>query len=251
MPYFKSLATPHPNGFNNCKLEGTMASSGVPDPTYSHLFVDDFDTFLTGVWTNTIVGTGTASVLAGGDGGQLNVTTSAGATDSLFLQRPAATNKLNAGKQMFFKFAGILTDVTNEVFLAGMCNSSTTFAGITDGIYIQKPSGAAALNLVINVGGTAVTVPFPATAVPVASTYFEVGFMVDWLGNVAGYFNPLTGTQVILNAVSSPNAGRGRDCQSLTPPLTTAALAPTFGIQNSSAAAHTLYADYIVCSNER
>lgn len=250
MPYFKSLTTPFPNGVTNAKLEGTMSSSGVPDPTYSHLFADDFDTFLTGVWTDTIVGSGTATVLTSGDGGQLAVVTSAGATDSLFLQRPTATFKLNSGKQMFFKFAGILSDVTNEVFLAGMCNSSTTFAGVTDGIYIQKPSGASQLNLVINVGGTAVTVPFPAACVPVAATYFEVGFMVDNLGNVAGYWNPPTGSQMLLNPAAT-NQARGRVCQALVPPLTTVALAPTFGIQNSSAAAHTLDADYIVCSNER
>jgi hypothetical protein len=249
MPYFKSLTTPFPNGVTNAKLESTMAAAGSPDPTYSHMLSDDFDTFITGAWTDTIVGSGTATVSAF-DGGELTVTTSAGATDSLFIQKPFTGFALNAGKQMFFKFAGTLSDVTNEVFLAGMCNSSTTFAGVTDGIYIQKPSGTATLNLVINVGGTAVTVPFPAACVLTAATKFEVGFMLDSLGNVAGYFNPLTGTQVMLNPAAN-NQARGRVCQALVPALTAVVLAPTFGIQNSSAAAHTLYADYIVCSNER
>ena len=250
MAYFKTQTTPFPNGVTNAKLEGTMAAAGTPDPTFSHLVYDDFDVFNTTNWTTTAVGAGTTAVTAGADGGQVLLTTTTGASDSLFVQKPITTFKLNAGKALFFKFAGTLSDVINDVFLAGLCNSSTTFAGVTDGIYIQKPSGAAQLNLVINVGGTPVTVPFPAAAIPVAATYFEVGFMVDWLGNVAGYFNPLTGTQIILNALAS-GVTRGRACQALTPALTTVGLAPTFGLQNSTGAARTLSADFIVASNER
>lgn len=157
---------------------------------------------------------------------------------------------MNSGKALFFKFACTLSDVTNDLILAGLCNSSTTFAGVTDGIYINKPSGGTLFNLIVNVGGTAVTTPFPAACLPVAGTQFEIGFMLDWLGNVAGFWNPLTGTQFILNALTTAQT-RGRVCQALTPALTAVGLAPTFGIQNGSAAARTMTVDFIVASNER
>src|ERR1700688_4551685 len=98
MPIGKSLTNCSPNGLTNARLEGTLAAAGFPDPTYGNIDWDDFNKFLASDWTITKVGTGTDALQAG-VGGQLLLTTTAGATDSVLFQRTVASQNLTPGKQ--------------------------------------------------------------------------------------------------------------------------------------------------------
>jgi hypothetical protein len=226
-----------------------MGAAGSPDPGYSHLYHNDFDNFTSTSWTISTVGTPTQAI-ADGDGGQLLVTNTAGAADACYLQLPNGTFAPKAGSQTFFKFAGTLSDVTNDVFYAGLVQKgATTVASITDGIFISKATGSAALTLNIRKASVAVTAAFPAASIPVAGTQFEIGFMVDTLGNVAAFFNPTTG-----NDVPVPAGGqRGRVVAIYQPSAVPAAVAltPAFGLLNSTAVARTLSVDFLTVVRER
>jgi len=252
-----SLTTRIPNGVTNAAVYATMAAAGMPDPSWAHLYHNDFDTYLASDWTVTKVGAGTTA-LAAVDGGQLLITTTAGAADAVYNQLTTAGFKLQAGKDMFFKFSGVLADVSTEVFYAGMIATSATPLAAADGIWITKAAGTAALVLNIAIGGVLTTAPFPAAIALVAGVQFELGLHIDYLGNVEAFFNPGTGADWAQLGPDSNNPtlnARGRQVfvpnASITGGLTQALLNPSFGILNTSAAAHTLGVDYVTAVRNR
>jgi len=151
---------------------------------------------------------------------------------------------------LFMKYVGTLSEVTNCVFYAGMLNKGTTPLSANDGVYIEKPTGQAGLLLETIIGGVVTSVAFPSYAVLVAGVQFEIGIEVDYLGNVAGYFNPGTGGPFTAGSVI---AHPGRQVQIPAPlaGLSQVALSPSFGILNSTAVARTLTTDYVTVVNSR
>ena len=241
-----STNTLAPNGISNAAPWQTMASAGLPDPTWGHTYVTDFDTFNAADWTITRVGTGTQA-LTPFDGGALLLTNSAGATDSAFFQLVNASFKLLPPHETFFKFAGMLSDVVNCVFYCGLLATTVTPFTPGDGVYILKATGQAALSLNVVIGGVTTTFPLPASAVLVANTYFELGLHMTITGGVEVFFNPTTG-----HIPPQPPAGavRGYATQIPAPAagLTQVLLNPSFGLLNSTAAGRTLTTDYVVAS---
>ena len=254
----QSLTTAMPNGVTNAAAYQTMANAGIPDPSWAHVYHNDFDTYAAGDWTVTKVGTGTAALTAA-DGGQLLLTTTAGASDAVYNQLTVAGFKAVTGKDIFFKVKGQLSDVTNCVAYAGLIATTTTPLTLGDGIYIQKPTGAATMQLVCSIGGVATTTNFPASCTLTAATDFELGIHVDYLGNVEAFWNPTTGADWQQLDPMSSSAGampvRGRAVfvpnSPITSGLTTAILNPSFGILNSTAAARTMNVDYITAVRNR
>lgn len=250
----QSLTTSMPNGVTNSAPYQTMANAGICDPSWAHVYHNDFDTFLASDWTITKTGTGTTA-LTPGDGGLLLLTNTTGAADAIYMQLAAAGFKLTAGKDVFFKFVGTLSAVISDVFYCGLINTTVTPATPADGVYIIKPTGAAALQLVTMIGGVATTVNFPAAAIPVAGTAFEVGFHIDYLGNVEAFFNPTTGAdwQQLdpLSSAAGAMTARGRVALSAVPSLTTANLNVSFGLLNSTGVANTLTVDYVTAVKHR
>lgn len=252
-----SLTTRHPNGVTNAAPYQTMAAAGIPDPSWAHVYHNDFDTYLASDWTVTKVGTGTEA-LAAVDGGQLLLTTTGAATDSVLNQLTIASFKLVAGRDTWFKFAGILPDVTTEVFHCGLIATTTTPLTATDGVWISKPAAAANLQLNMAIGGVLTTAAFPASAVLAVATAFELGIHIDYLGNVEAFLNPSTGADwsQVGPLGSVPTIGtRGHVVfvpnASITGGLTAALLNPSFGITNASAVAHSLGVDYVTAVRNR
>ena len=243
---FRSLTTRTPDGITNATEQQTMGNSGVPDPTWSHIYADDFDDYTASDFTITTVQAVTppTEALTPFNGGALLVTTNTGASDAAYFQKPVAGFQLTAGKAAFLKFAGQLSDVVNSVFYFGLLETTTTPLAPTDGIYISKANGAGTLTLNSMVGSALTSVAIPGTEVLVNGTSFELGIEVDVLGNVAAYFNPTTGRNV-------RNVSGGRVAVLATPGLTTALLNPSFGMENTTAASRSLTIDYIVASVER
>jgi hypothetical protein len=167
------------------------------------------------------------------------------------VQVTTASFKNTPGKGMFFKFKGTLSDVTNCAFHAGLIITSATPQAATDGIYIFKPSGAALMQLISKIGGVTTTASFPASQIPVNGVAFEVGIMIDANGNIGAFFNPTTGSNPISASAAATGQARGRVASILAPSITAQLLTPSFGILNSTAAARTLTADFVVASRER
>lgn len=262
MPYFQSLTSNSPNGLTNAQEWQTLGQAGFPDPTWAHQYSNDFDTYVAGDWTVTLVGTGTQA-LAAGLGGRLLVSNTAGATDSTVMQKtpagfniPTASPSPTTGKQTFFKFQGQLSAVTADTFFCGLAQAgATSIASITNGIYIAKANGQAGLTLNVVAASSTTTVAFPASCVLTAATDFELGFMVDAYGNVAGFWNPTTGWSTPISAanLAAGTQTRGYACALYAPTMPAAAtlVSPIFGLTNTSAVANTMQVDYIFASNDR
>lgn len=243
---FDTQTTRMPNGLTNAAPWQTMGASGIPDPSWAHVYHNDFDTFATGDWTITKVGTGTTA-LAAVDGGQLLLTNTAGATDAIYMQPVVATYKLLANTDTFYKFAGVLSDVTNCQFFAGLIATSTTPLSAADGVWIQMAAGGA-LTLKSVIGGVTTSQALPAAYNLVAGTPFELGIHVDYLGNVEAFINPTTGSSFVYPGQSGV---RGRNAALYAPGVTQVLLAPSFGLLNASAATRSLGVDYVTAVRDR
>lgn len=264
MPYFQSLTDTCPNGVTNANDFQTLGQAGFPDPSFAHVYFNDFDTYTAGDWTVTTVTAGAPTqALAAGLGGRLLVTNTNGAADATYMQKnpagfniPQASPSPSTGKQTFFKFQGQLSAVNLDVFFCGLAQAgATTIASITNGIYIAKATAQTGLTLNIVVASVTTTIAFPATCVLTAATDFELGFFVDVYGNVAGFWNPTTGwsTPITSANLAAGTQTRGYACAVYAPALPTPAtlVSPIFGLLNSSGVANTLQVDYILASNDR
>jgi hypothetical protein len=193
------------------------------------------------------------------DGGALLSTTTAGVTDANFYQILGAGFKIGSTlatpKETFFKYSGILGDVVNSAFYAGLIATTATPLTAADGLYVYKATGATALTLVSKIGGVTTSYPFPAACAPVNGVQFEIGFHVDPLGNIEAFWNPTTGDNPVGYAQAAAGQPVGSVVKALqtgaTSLVTSALLTPSFGIQNGAAAVKTLTTDFIVAERHR
>lgn len=253
MPQSQSLTTRMPNGATNAAAWQTFGDAGIGDPSWCHVYHNDFDVFNTNDWTTTKTGTGTVA-LTDADGGALLLTNTTGAADAIYMQIVNATFKTAVtGKRTFFKFAGQLSDIANSTFFAGLAQKgATTIASITDGIFISKDtSTTGALTLHVRKSSADVSIALPTTQALVAATAFELGIEVDSAGNVLAFFNPTTGANPISASASASGQARGYVASLPVPALPTALLSPSFGLLNASAAARSLQIDYLTVARER
>lgn len=241
-----TIPTRSPNGLSNAALGSAMAMAATPDPTIAHMFFNDFDDFTAAQWTITNVGVTPTNAVTAEDGGALLTTTTAGASDSSFLQKPAAGFKLQAGKQAFFKARLKPSDATNSELYAGLIITSTTPLAASDGLFFFKASGQTAWRLLSVVGGVTTGVILPANCVAADATYAEVAFAYDGK-DLYAFFNSQIGTQTF----DPTKMNRDYVAVLRAPSLTTALLNISFGIRNGAAAAKTLTTDYILASFER
>jgi hypothetical protein len=236
-----SLTTRIPNGVTNAAPGQTMADAGMLDPTWYYEDTDDFMCYSAGFYTATVVGAGTVAQLPL-DGGAVVLSTSAGGTDAVYVQRVVASHKLTAGKDTFFKFRGMLSDVIADVFYCGLISVSAAPLTANDGVYLLKNTGQAALSLVSKIGGVTTTVALPASNLLVANTAFELGIQVKANGDILAFFNPSTGQST---------TSRGPVARLAQPALTQVLLSPSFGLLNAAAAVKTLTVDYFVAASQR
>lgn len=260
MPAFDSLTTRIPNGVNNAAPWQTMGFAGTPDPAYSHMYHNDFDTFNAADWSITKVGTGVVA-LTPGDGGILGITNTAGVADSTIMQLANASFFLKPGKASFFRFIGTLSEVLANTSFFGFAQAgATSIATITDGLVITAVAGVAGFSLLSIRAGVTTTKAFPVAATISANTPFELGIAVDAQGNVAAYFNPTTGSNPFSSAAAAAGQSRGRVAALYTYPtgtqavanaVSSALLAPIVGFTNTTAVVRTMLIDCITVSRER
>lgn len=242
-----SPVTRMPKGVTNAAPWQTLAHFGAPDPTWVYKNFDEFNRYAAADWTVTVTGTGTVAATAFA-GGAIALTNSAGIADAIYMQHPVATHQLIAGKDHFFKFRGQLSDVTNCVMQVGLIATSTTPLTAADGIYFLKATGQANLTLVSVIGGVSTSVALPSSEALVNATPFELGFHVTPQGDIEAFFNPTTGD----NPINSANGdARGYVAKLIQPGITQALLNLSMGILNSTAAARSLTADYILGASNR
>jgi hypothetical protein len=216
------------------------------------MLADDFNTYMVASWALTGTGTPTAA-LTPGAGGQILLTTTAGATDSAVFQKTPAAFSIAPGKPLFFKWQGKMASLLGS-FYTGLADIGEGVESATvDGILISKAAGTGLLTLDIYVASVHVaSVAFPSACLVQAATMVELGFAIDSLGNVLGFFNPTTGVNPINESVAAASAQpRGAVVVIPAPSLPATVMAPVTTYTNGSAAAETVNIDYIVVSRER
>lgn len=247
------LTTRIPNGVTNAEQWQTMGLAGLLDPTWAHTYANDFDQYVAADFSLTGVGTPAAALIAG-NGGILQLSTTAAGTDASFLQKtPAAFAVNTATKQTFFKFAGTLSAI-NGAFYCGLANiGAGAETALTNGVVLYKAAGAGTMVLDIIVGSTHTAFPLPAACAITAGTYVELGIAIDALGNVLAFWNPTTGNNPTpaIGGVVGATFSRGAVAMASQPTLPTVNLAPVVGYTNGSAVAQTVQIDYLVASVER
>lgn len=243
---FNSQTSNWQNGMTNAGPGQAMATSGIPDPTWAHVFHDEFNTLSATAITTTTVGTGTTALVAE-SGGVLLDTTSAAAGDALYHQVPVAGFQITAGAQLFFKCRLKLDSATLSDVYAGLIETSATPLAPQNGLFFVKPAGAASLLLRHIKAGVVTDTPIPVASQVLANTWVELSFYCDGGGNVAAFVNPTTG---LGRPVPGGSRGMVAKLLALAGGWTAAMLSPSFGIRNSTAAARTLRCDYLTVVNE-
>lgn len=241
-----------PSGLTNNQSWQNWGQAGCLDPFFYHTYSNDFDTLDPTDFLVTDVGAAT-NALTQETGGVLLNTTTAGATDSTFLQVPGAGfNFITAssgvsGKKAFFKIRMKTSDATATNIYAGLIAPTTTPLTALDGLFFLKATAGTTFVLRSTVGGVSTNLTIPTSLVMANNTYIELGFYVDAKGKVDAFVGATTGYEY----GNSPNIEPNAMVATFTPGLTTALLTPSFGIQNGAGAIKTLSVDFLAAARER
>ena len=225
------------NGLNTGSPTSDMESLIHIDPTLTHQYLTDFDSYAATDWVVTEVGSATQA-LADEDGGVLLVTNAAADDNSSFQQwaggagATTETFLFETSKKLWFKARFKVSDATQSDFIFGLQITDTSPLDVTDGVFFQKDDGDANLDFNVEKDDTATS----STAIHtmVDDTYIVAAFFYDGDSSIDVYIDDAkVATSVITNLP---------DDEELT---------ISFGIQNGEAVAKTMSIDYIFVAKER
>lgn len=229
-----------PNGISNAKPGWTLESYMLPDRSAVNEVYDDFNSYVTALYT--VSGTGTTNSLSNtpGVGGWLEFTTSA-VSDASQIQIPVAsislagqTNQSGVPPCAWYKTRVQVTALANASFALGLMEvlgATTAIPTFTDGIWFSMTAGSSTVNIVAKTGGTAVFTAFQVATL-VNATPLTLGF----------WFEAIGGGNVLHIYVNEQNVA---NIPSLTT-WTTALLSPTISMASGASAAGIVYADYLL-----
>jgi len=240
------------SGFTQAAKWQPLGDIGIPDPFFYAYFEDDFLPYNAAIYTVTSAGGGTvAATAAKGSGGRVLMSTGAAANSFEELQLPVASFQYTAQKKLAFLTRLQVDNITNDVFIAGLINTTATpFTAVADGIYFTK--AAASTNIVVNVvTGSVVIGTATITGALTVNTDIDLGFMVDRLGNVKiSYGFSLEGVRRQNFATLVPDLAIS--ASALTGTITAALLNPTVAIGNGATASPiTGVVDFLFAAQER
>lgn len=228
------------SGVTNVSSRDALRNFVDTDPSKAILYFNDFFNYTAGDWTVTETAAGaTQAVSTGARGGVLLLTGdgAGGATDVNQLQLVNETFKCTSGKQLWIKARVSATAATmaNFGFLVGLAILDTTaVAGVSDGIYFRKATGAATLEAVLEKDSTESTSGTIATVV--TATFMELALYYNGKDAVEVYYN---GSKVYTFTTLT------NLCQDEELSVTLASVNAT------AAAANVLSVDYIMVAEER
>lgn len=228
-----------PSGVTNVEKTDAFANIKLPSPLLQHTYFNDFDTYVSGDWTITRVGTTPTEALTDEDGGALLLTMASTDDSSSFLDKKGESFLPASGKKMWFAIRFKVSDATQTDWVCGLQITDTTPLDVTDGIYFQKDDGDT--NIDFYVSKDATTGRLTSTAITTASaadTYMKLAWYFDGVRYVYCYKNDVMVYRVDLTTTLSTY-------------LPDTELTISFGVQNGEAVAKTMTVDYIYCAKER
>lgn len=231
------------NGVTTARPTHPLAQYGRPDPMAWHTYFNDFDTYVSGDWTITRVGTTPTEALTDIDGGALLLTLSAADDDSDYLQKKGESFLPTSGKKLIFAARFKVSDATQSDLVMGLQVTDTTPMaaggdGVTDGIFFQKDDGDANIDFYVQKDTTTGQSTNTAITTIASDTFVELAFYFDGARYVTAYKDKVAVAVVDLTTT-------------LTTYLPDTELTISFGVQNGEAVAKTMTIDYIFCAQER
>ena len=241
-----------------------LGNVGVVNPFFYNRFEEDFDFFSNQKFNTTQTSTGTVAQISF-DGGAVQYTTAAtlndsvGITSKFALMAMVPATSTYAGKKAAFLTRLRLADATNDGFVVGLQNLNSNPLTATDGIYFQKATGSAVINLIVKAASTTIlTLPVPYTMTSAVDV--DLAWYHDGRGNIRAGASP--------NFVGfASNSGSGTTTPTLFPTaaaymnpndgpnnvasLPTVIMAPVASLQAGTAAVKTMIMDFIFAGRER
>lgn len=225
--------TRFPNGLSTAKKPAPFGDFTHPDPSDVHDYFNDFNSYTSGEWTNTVVGTSTPALVAG-DGGILAIATSGASADSSFLQKTIAAWSFETGKPMWFA-ARFKVSTLATTAVIGLQVIDTTPLDVTDGIYFLTTTATGAITAYVRKDATTGSATASCGTL-VADTYTELAWYWDGKDTVNFYKDKVQQSSITgVAATYLPDA----NCT------------VSFGVQTDSANARTMSVDYIMVSKSR
>lgn len=223
--------TRYPSGVTNVTKASDLGMFTAPDPTKNHVYFEDFDYYTAGDWTVTTAGSASAVALADVNGGAITLTTDAGATDSVYMNKIGESFLFVVGKKAWLKTRLRVSNATSSIFAVGLQITDTSPLDVTDGVFFYKAGGATSITLQVEKNNT-------ATSSTVGSctdgTMVTLGFYYDGASGIS-YF--LDGVQVGTSAVTNLP-----DDENLT---------VSIALKNTTTEARIMTVDYVLAAIER
>jgi hypothetical protein len=239
--FIDNLVTRLPNGITNEDVGSIFNSLRFPSHLGSHVYEEDFYTFVAGEWTETDVQGANTVAAIDGNGGLITLLTAGADNDEVQLQKLAAGISLenflfDPDKRFFIEILATLTEVILSEILIGLAITDTSLlAGHSDGISFRKAEGAGLVTLVseknsVEVSGDVGTI--------VDATAFRLQAYYDGQGSDGRLYGALDGAT---GSFSEPDVSFPDDEE----------LTISFAVRAGEAAAKTLTMDRIVVIQER
>jgi len=239
--FIDNLRTRFNNGVNNEDVGSIFNALQFPSHLGSHVYEEDFYTYIAGEWTETDVQGANTIAPQDGNGGIITMLLAGADDDEVQLQKIAAgistENFLfDPDKRFFVEVLATLSEVLLSEILIGLAITDTTLlAGHADGISFRKAEGAGLVTLVseknsVEVSGDVGTI--------VDATAFRLQAYYDGQGSDGRLYGALDGA---VGSFSEPNASFPDDEE----------LTISFAVRAGEAAAKTLTMDRIVVIQER
>lgn len=225
-----------PNGLTNVTPADILRKFRLPY-FYGNQTVwgSDFDRYRAADWTATVVGTGAVTQI-NELGGVMELTTSAGATDAVYLDKVGESFQFAAGYQSWFTSRVALSDATNTEMVLGLQITDTTPTAVSDGVYFHKPSAGTRVYLVQISAATGATVTTDTGYDMANATYAVFAYYYDANGTLFFEIKDATGVVV----------AEGSAVGNLPAVTQTVSI----GVLNAAAAAHTMKVDYVFAAQD-
>ncbi len=239
--FIDNLVTRLPNGITNEDVGSIFNSLRFPSHLGSHVYEEDFYTFIAGEWTETDVQGANTVAIQDGNGGIITLLTAGADDDEVQLQKIAAGISAESwlfdpDKRFFVEILATLSEVLLSEILIGLAITDTTLlAGHADGISFRKAEATGAVTLVSEKNSVEVS---GAVGTIVDATAFRLQAYYDGQGSDGRLYGALDGT---VGSFSEPNASFPDDEE----------LTISFAVRAGEAAAKTLTMDRIVVIQER
>ena len=239
--FIDNLRTRFNNGVNNEDVGSIFNALQFPSHLGSHVYEEDFYTFVAGQWTETDVQGANTVAVAEGDGGIITMLLAGADDDEVALQKIAAGISVenilfDPDKRFFVEILATLSEVLLSEVLVGLAiTDATLLPAPTDGLYFHKAEGAGLVTLdsvkdSVEVSGDVGTI--------VDATAFRLQAFYDGQGSDGRLYGALDGA---VGSFSTPDVSFPDD----------ELLTVSFAVRAGEAAAKTLTMDRIVVIQER